>query len=111
MSVFKNTKPVNSIQEFENQLVNQLTEYYTTTFKNLEVPQIKINKGSKFYKVIVGTSVWGFIARIPFVHKGVQLKKGDLMKPAGWSAAAKHARGNVIDGTAKYGPYGPVYLV
>ena len=111
MSVFKNTKPVNSIQEFENQLVNQLTEYYTTTFKNLEVPQIKINKGSKFYKVIVGGSVWGFIARIPFVHKGVQLKKGDLMKPAGWSAAAKHARGNVIDGTAKYGPYGPVYLV
>ena len=110
MSVFQSTKPINSIQEFENQLVNQLTEYYTTTFKNLEVPQIKINKGSKFYKVIVGTSVWGFIARIPFVHKGVQLKKGDLMKPAGWSAAAKHARGNVIEGTAMYGPYGPVYL-
>lgn len=52
----------------------------------------------------------GFIARIPFVHKGVQLKKGDLMMPAGWSAAAKHARGNVIEGTAMYGPYGPAYL-
>lgn len=109
MSVFQNTKPVNSIQEFENQLVNQLTEHYGQ-YQNVPTPQIKINKGSKFYKVIVGSSVWGFIARIPFVHKGVQLKKGDLMKPAGWSAAAKHARGNVIEGTAMYGPYGPVYL-
>lgn len=110
MSLFKNTKAVNSIEEFENQLVNQLTEYYTTNYQNLKVPQIKINKGSKFYKIIVGTSVWGFIARIPFVHKGVQLKKGDLMMAAGWSAAAKHARGNVIEGTAMYGPFGPAYL-
>jgi hypothetical protein len=110
MSVFQNTKPVNSIEEFENQLVNQLTEYYTGVYENVMTPQIKINKGSKFYKVIVGSSVWGFIARIPFVHKGVQLNKGDLMKPAGWSAAAKHARGNVIEGTAMYGPYGPMYL-
>ena len=109
MSVFKNTNPVNSIQEFENQLVKQLTEYYGK-YNYVSTPEIKINKGSKLYKVIVGSSVWGFIARIPFVHKGVQLKKGDLMKPAGWSAAAKHARGNVIEGTAMYGPYGPVYL-
>jgi hypothetical protein len=113
MSVFQNTKAVNSIEEFENQLVNQLTAHYKGWFKSYNstpIPQIKINKGSKFYKIIVGTSVWGFIARIPFVHKGVQLKKGDLMKPAGWSAAAKHSRGNVIEGTAMYGPYGPLYL-
>ena len=109
MSVFKNTKPVSSIQEFENQLVTQLAEHYSE-YNYVSTPQIKINKGSKFYKIIVGTSVWGFIARIPFVHKGVQLKKGDLMKPAGWSAAAKHSRGNVINGNAMYGPYGPVYL-
>lgn len=109
MSVFQNTKPVNSIQEFETQLVNQLTEHYNQ-YNHVSVPEIKINKGNKFYKVIVGSSVWGFIARIPFVHKGIQLQKGDLMKPAGWSAAAKHPRGNVIQGTAAYTPYGPVYL-
>jgi hypothetical protein len=113
MSVFQNTKAVNSIEEFENQLVNQLTAHYKGWFKSYNstpIPQIKINKGSKFYKIIVGTSVWGFIARIPFVHKGIQLQKGDLMKPAGWSAAAKHPRGNVIQGTAAYTPYGPLYL-
>jgi len=109
MSVFQNTKPVNSIEEFETQLVNQLTEHYNQ-YNYVSVPEIKINKGNKFYKVIVGSSVWGFIARIPFVHKGIQLQKGDLMKPAGWSAAAKHPRGNVIQGTAAYTPYGPVYL-
>ena len=111
MSMFQNTKPVKTIEEFDAQLENQLKEHYTTNFKNLNVPQVKITAGRKFYKIVVGTSVWGFIARIPFVHKGIQLKKGDLMKPAGWAAAAKHPRGNVIDGTAKYGPYGPMYLI
>lgn len=110
MSVFQNTKPVNTIEEFDAQLENQIREYYETNFHRLTLPEVKITAGKKFYKIVVGTSVWGFIARIPFVHKGVQLKKGDLMKPAGWNAAAKHPRGNVIDGTAKYGPYGPVYL-
>jgi len=108
--MFQNVKPVQTIEEFETQLVNQLTEYYQTNHQTLKIPNVEITKGHKFYKIIVGTSVWGFIARIPFVHKGVQLKKGDLMKPAGWATAAKHPRGNVIDGTAQYGAYGPTYL-
>jgi len=108
--MFQNVKPVQTIEEFETQLVNQLTEYYQTNHQTLKIPNVEITKGHKFYKIIVGTSVWGFIARIPFVHKGVQLKKGDLMKPAGWATAAKHPRGNVIDGTAVYGAYGPTYL-
>lgn len=56
--MFKNTKAVNSIEEFENQLVNQLTEHYEK-YQFVGTPEIKINKGSKFYKIIVGTSVWG----------------------------------------------------
>ena len=110
MSMFTNTKPVKTIEEFDTQLTNQIREYYQENFHRMTLPEIKIYPGKNFYKVVVGTSVWGFIARIPFVHKGVQLKKGDLMKPAGWAAAAKHPRGNVIDGTAQYGPYGPEYL-
>jgi len=108
--LFQNVKPVQTIEEFETQLINQITEYWQTNYPTLTIPNIEITKGHKFYKIIVGTSVWGFIARIPFVHKGVQLKKGDLMKPAGWATAAKHPRGNVIDGTAQYGAYGPTYL-
>jgi hypothetical protein len=109
--IFENTLPVNSIEEFDVQLENQIKEYYETRFSSLPIPKVKITAGSKFYKIVVGNCVWGFIARIPMVHKGIQLKKGDLMKAAGRNQAAKHPRGNVIDGTAKYSAYGPAYLI
>ena len=32
------------------------------------------------------------------------------MKPASWSKPAKHSRGNIFEGTAKYTYYGPEYL-
>ena len=86
--MFQNSLPVNSIEEFQDQLQNQLGEYYSKHLSGLNVPQVKINKGSKFYKIIIDNSVWGFIARIPMIHKGVQINKGDLMKAAGWNAAA-----------------------
>jgi hypothetical protein len=39
------------------------------------------------------------------------IKKGDLLKPAGWKTPAKHSRGNIFDGTASWSYYGPNYLV
>ena len=110
MSMFTNTKPVKTIEEFDIQLTNQIREYYQENFHRLTLPQVKITAGKKFYKIVVGNSIWGFIARNNMVHKGVQVKKGDLMKSAG-PQPAKHPRGNVIDGTAQYGPHGPVYLI
>jgi hypothetical protein len=58
----------------------------------------------------VGTSCWGFISRVDGDLKGSPIKKGDLLKAATWKAPAKHARGNIIDGTARYSTYGPEYL-
>ncbi|SDK44702.1 DUF7717 family protein [Bradyrhizobium ottawaense] len=43
----------------------------------------------------------------------VDKKTGDVLKAAGWSTPAKHARGNVFDehnGLKQIGPYGPAYL-
>ena len=51
-----------------------------------------------------------FISRVDGDLKGSPIKKGDLLKAATWKAPAKHARGNIIDGTARYGVYGPDYL-
>jgi hypothetical protein len=45
------------------------------------------------------------------VNKGVPVKKGDLMKPAGWQSPAKHSRGNIFEGTDKWEYYGPTYLI
>ena len=110
MNNFENTRPVKTIEEFQIQLEIQLQQYYLKYLNANLIPEVTITKGHKFYKVITNGAVWGFIARKPFIHKGVPLKKGDLMKPAGWSQAAAYARGNVIEGTAVYGPYGPQYL-
>jgi hypothetical protein len=71
---------------------------------------LKFKKGSKFIKIVSGNSVWGFVAMYDGEFQGVPIKKGDLMKPASWRAPAKHSRGNIFDGTAKYKWTGPEYL-
>ena len=55
--------------------------------------------------------VWGFISTVDGTLHGAPVKVGDLLKAATWKAPAKHARGNILDGTARYGPYGPEYLI
>jgi len=55
-----------------------------------------------------GVSAWGFIAVVDNPAKG--FKKGDLLKAAGYNTPAKHARGNILNGDAKYDKYSPTYL-
>jgi hypothetical protein len=40
----------------------------------------------------------------------VRLDDGAILKAAGWKAPAKHARGNIANGAADVGVYGPAYL-
>lgn len=63
--------------------------------------------GRKYTKVVAErdghpTSVYAFIDNTT----------GDLFKPAGWGAPAKHARGNINNesGLKACGPYGVAYL-
>ena len=63
---------------------------------------ITIKSGRKFIKIIRDTSVWGFVAKADGVHKGVPMKMGDVLKAAGWSAPAKHTRGNIFDNNQDY---------
>ena len=58
---------------------------------------LKIKTGRKFVKIIEGNRVWGFVSRVDGVHKGAPIKVGDIMKAAGWAAAAKHSRGSIFD--------------
>ena len=64
----------------------------------------------KFIKIQNGSSVWGFDCMYDGHFQGLPVKRGDLMKPASWRAPAKHSRGNIFDGTAKYKWTGPEYL-
>ena len=58
---------------------------------------LKLKVGRKFIKVIEGNRVWGFVAKVDGVHKGVPMLKGDILKAAGWSQPAKHSRGSIFD--------------
>ena len=63
---------------------------------------LSLKPGRKFIKVVKGSSpgqrsVWGFVAKVDGVHKGVPMLKGDILKAAGWSQPAKHSRGSIFD--------------
>jgi len=84
-----------------------IREYYTSN--SLTVPELVLEApGARYYRVVStgpgdSRSAWAFIDRTT----------GDVLKPAGWSKPAKHARGNIFDdrkGLGAIGPYGPAYL-
>ena len=58
---------------------------------------LSLKPGRKFIKVVEGNRVWGFIAKVDGVHKGLPMLKGDILKAATWSAPAKHSRGSIFD--------------
>jgi hypothetical protein len=84
--------------------------YWDNNFSYKEYEPLTIKKGSKYMKLINGTSVWGFVSMFEGFNKGVSVKKGDLLMPAGWNSPAKHSRGNIFDGTDSWNYYGPNYL-
>jgi len=58
---------------------------------------LSLKPGRKFIKVVHDNSVWGFVAKVDGVHKGLPMLKGDILKAATWSQPAKHSRGSIFD--------------
>ena len=95
-----------------DQLVNNIQENYNgwrgVSHRTMD---IKLKPGRKFIKIIIDTSVWGFVAKADGTHKGMSMKEGDVLKAATWSQAAKHTRGNVFADKQDYFTWtGPNYL-
>jgi hypothetical protein len=69
----------------------------------------EVKVGRKYAKVLkVGKGQRG-----GSVHAFVDMTNGDILKPAGYSKPAKHARGNIYDkdcGMSRMTAYGPEYL-
>ena len=86
-----------SFNEGIDRLLLEIQVNYDNWSSNGKTLDLKIKTGRKFVKIIEGTRVWGFISRVDGVHKGAPIKVGDIMKPAGWAAAAKHSRGSIFD--------------
>ena len=112
-------KPLPSVSDFDsalNRLLDNIHKDYQGWSSRIEYSSgvekvdITIKPGRKFIKIIRDNSVWGFVAKADGTHKGVPMKTGDVLKAAGWSAPAKHTRGNIFDGKQDYFSWtGPDY--
>ena len=73
---------------------------------------LSLKPGRKFIKVVHDNSVWGFVAKVDGVHKGLPMLKGDILKAAGWRTPAKHSRGSIFDSEMhkSFSWTGPNYL-
>ena len=73
---------------------------------------LTLQPGRKFIKVVEGNRVWGFVSLVDGTHKGLPLKKGDILKAAGWRGPAKHSRGSIFDSEMhkSFSWTGPNYL-
>jgi hypothetical protein len=98
------------VKTFIEKVNAERKDYYVKVDMPNQWKELTVEIGNKFIRLWDGTMCWGFISRVDDVLKGAPIKKGDLLKPATWKAPAKHARGNIIDGSARFGVYGPEYL-
>jgi len=110
------------IDKIEELLIAIKADYYKWTSKNGTKELSDINKemieefneavrfnvATKYIKVTVGGSVWGFVVNTDADKK---FKKGDILKAAGWATPARNAaRGNVIEGGYNISWTGATYL-
>ena len=84
-----------------------VTHDQKTNYPNLPYEtKLSTTEGGRFVRIVASSpaqrSAWAFIDKA----------NGDVLKPAAWSAPAKHARGNIFDKNSwrTIGPFGPAYM-
>lgn len=96
------------IDELAKAGTQKIADHFARNYPNLTPPVITVMVGKKYARLVEDEgpsrrSAWAF----------VDLKNGDILKPASWQAPAKHSRGTVMAddfGASAVGPYGPAYL-
>ena len=95
------------MNKFEKSLVayikgvqERVNSYYADHLTNLVPSLIQIDGGRKYVKITQSSdggqgqkSVHSFISSVDDPKKGI--REGDILKPASWSAPAKHSRGSI----------------
>ena len=91
------TKNGLSFDEAMDNLLVKIQESYDEWGGMDKTLDLSLKPGRKFIKVVNDNSVWGFVAKVDGVHKGLPMLKGDILKAATWSQPAKHSRGSIFD--------------
>tara|TARA_B100001250_G_scaffold364889_1_gene345263 strand:- start:504 stop:884 length:381 start_codon:yes stop_codon:yes gene_type:complete len=84
-------------EAMDNLFVKIQEDYAKLNMTHRTSLDLSLKPGRKFIKVVEGSRVWGFIAKVDGTHKGVPMLKGDILKAATWRAPAKHSRGSIFD--------------
>lgn len=84
----------------------KVAAYYVTAGYTFEPEITRVEMGKKYARIVQHKKGEKLGSAFCFV----ELSTGDIFKPAGYKAPAKHARGNIANGAADVGPYGPAYL-
>ena len=81
--------------------------YYEDRFDHIEAPEIRVELGRKYAKVINGRNGGS-------VHTFIDLTNGNILKAASYKAPAPNGvRGNIFDddcGMSCVGPFGALYV-
>ena len=107
------TKNGLSFDEAMNVLLDNIQKDYAKLGMTFRTKlDLELRPGRKFIKVVEGSRVWGFVAKVDGVHKGLPMLKGDILKAATWSQPAKHSRGSIFDSEMhkSFSWTGPNYL-
>jgi len=107
------TKNGLSFDDAMETLLGKIQENYDTRNGGYDKKlDLSLRPGRKFIKVVEGSRVWGFIAKVDGVHKGIPMLTGDILKAATWRAPAKHSRGSIFDAEMhkSFSWTGPNYL-
>lgn len=97
---------VTRLNEFVAALQKMQNDHYAEKFSNLTPPTVTVMNGIKNVRIVnVGEHQRTAYA---FIEK----ETGNILKPAGWNAPAKHPRGNIYHENMLDGcnPYGVRYL-
>lgn len=73
----------------------------------------KFGSGRKSFNLTMGRKYAKVVESTGGVYAFIEIETGGIFKPAGWSAPAKHVRGNVNDASGGMdcsGPYSIQYL-
>ena len=85
-------------------LEENLAVYYEGKFTHVETPEVRVEPGRKYARVVVGDSV----------HTFVRIADGAILKAGSYRAPAKNGeRGSIYAedfGMSVIGPYGALYL-
>jgi hypothetical protein len=88
-----------------------INENYRKNFPRLNVPQLVLERGRRYIRVVRHLEVNG--QRVDHSAHAFIDSNGDVLKPASYKAPAKHARGNIFDdanGMRYVSAYGPAYI-